>query len=77
MSAADITKELAVLPRPERLSVARRALETLCSEEKTVERIMRRIENPDVPEDFWDAAEEVEDGRVIEMRDEHFGRPPA
>ncbi|MEK7707371.1 MAG: hypothetical protein AAB380_05185 [Verrucomicrobiota bacterium] len=67
MSAAEITKELAVLPRPERLSVARRALETLCTDTKAVERIMRRIENSDVPEDVWRGIEEAEDGKLIDM----------
>jgi hypothetical protein len=67
VSAVEITKELAVLPRPERLSVARRALETLCSDEKTVERLMRRIEHPDVPEDVWRGIEEAENGHLIDM----------
>jgi len=77
MSAAEIVKELESLPRPERARVAKRVLETLYPGGQQVERLMRRLENPDVPEDFWDAAEDVEDGRVIEMRDEHFDQPPA
>lgn len=67
MSATEILKELETLPRPERTSVAKRVLETLCPESKTVERVMRRIENPDVPEDVWRGIEDAEDGRLVDM----------
>ena len=67
MSATEILKELETLPRPERTSVAKHILETLCPEGKAVERIMRRIENPDVPEDVWRGIEDAEDGRLVDM----------
>ena len=67
MSATEIVKELEALPRPERASVARRALETLCRDRQTVERIMRRIENPDLPDDVWRGIEEAEDGQLIDL----------
>jgi len=68
MSAAEIVKELESLPRPERASIARRVLESLCpGRGKTIEGLMRRIENPDVPEDVWRGIEDAEDGRLVDM----------
>ena len=67
MSAAKIFKELESLPRPERANVAKRILQGLCPDSKAVERMMRRIENPDIPEDVWRGIEDAEDGRVVEM----------
>ena len=67
MSAVDIVKELEALPRPERATIAKRVLESLCADGNTVERIMRRIENPDVPEDIWRGVEEAEDGQLIDL----------
>lgn len=77
MSACEILKELEALPRPERTSVARRVLETLYPETKTVERLMRRIENPDIPEDVWRGIEDAEDGRTVEMETALRDQPPA
>ena len=42
-----------------------------------IERALRRIEHPEVPEDVWQGFEEAEDGKGIEVRDEHFQNPPA
>ena len=77
MSASEILKELESLPRPERTRVARRVLETLCRESKTVERLMRRVENPDIPEDVWRGIEDAEDGRTVEMETALRDQPPA
>ena len=77
MSASEILKELESLPRQERTSVAKRVLETLCPESKTVERFMRRIENPDIPEDVWRGIEDAEDGRTVEMETALRDQPPA
>ena len=77
MSAAEIIKELETLPAVERSSVARRVLATLYpGRAQAVDRIMRRLDHPDVPEDFWESVEEAEDGKAMEIRDEHFERPP-
>ena len=77
MSASEILKELESLPRPERTNVAKRVLETLCPEPKTVERLMRRVENPDIPEDVWRGIEDAEDGRTVEMETALRDQPPA
>ncbi len=44
---------------------------------EALERQLRRLAHPEVPEDVWTGFEEAEDGRGIEMRDEHFDQPPA
>ena len=67
MSASDIVKELEAMPRPERATLAKRVLESLGAHGKLVERIMRRIENPDVPEEVWRGIEEAEDGQLIDL----------
>jgi hypothetical protein len=67
MSMAEIVKELEALPRPERANVAKQVLQSLCPDNKVVERVMRRIENPDIPEDVWRGIEDAEDGRLVEM----------
>ena len=77
MSASEILTELESLPRPERTRVARRVLEMLCPEPKTVERLMRRVENPDIPEDVWRGIEDAEDGRTVEMETALRDQPPA
>ena len=77
MSASEILKELESLPRPERTRVAKRVLETRCPETKTVERLVRRVENPDIPEDVWRGIEDAEDGRTVEMETALRDQPPA
>lgn len=76
MSATEIFKELDSLPRPERASVAKRILQSLCSDNKAIERIMRRIENPDVPADVWRGIEDAEDGRTVDMETALHEKPP-
>ncbi len=77
MSAAEIAKELQELPDSERAEVARHALEVLYpGSSKLIARVMRRLEHPGIPDDFWEAAEEVEDGRALEIHDQHFDNPP-
>jgi hypothetical protein len=76
MSTAEIFKELESLPRPERADVAKRILQGLCADRKAVERVMRRIENPDVPEDVWRGIEDAEDGRMVGMETALREKPP-
>jgi len=77
MSVMEITQELAALPEAERLKALRTALHRLYPKADTaVDRLLRRLEHPDVPEEFWEGLEQAEDGKAVEMRDEHFERPP-
>ncbi len=77
MSTAKLTKELAALPEAERLRILRETLRELYPHsDKAIERLLRRLENPDVPEDFWEGLEQAEDGKALDVRDEHFSKPP-
>jgi hypothetical protein len=78
MSVAELAKELAALPLAKRAEVLRAACHDLDQPSRqAVERMLRRLENQDVPEDFWEGLEEAEDGKATDVRDEHFKRPPA
>ena len=70
--------ELATMPEEKRHEAVKAILARLYpSGGKVIERMLRRIEHPEVPEDVWEGFEEAEDGKGIEMRDEHFENPPA
>ena len=78
MSATEMIEELAAMPYEQR----RHALKSILSRlypagEKNIERLLRRVEHPEVPDDVWEGFEQAEDGKGIEMRDEHFENPPA
>lgn len=78
MSTSEMIREFEGMPAEERHGVLRTLLARLYPRcEKSIERLLRRIEHPEVPEDVWEGFEEAEDGRGIEMRDEHFDNPPA
>jgi hypothetical protein len=76
MSTADIFKELESLPRSELANLTKCILQGLCPNAKAVERIMRRIESPDVPADVWRGIEDAEDGRVVDMQTALHEKPP-
>jgi len=40
------------------------------------ERQLRRLAHPEVPEDVWAGVEDAEDDFGLEIKDEHFDRPP-
>ena len=77
MTVAMLERELKALPETERTRVISAALRELSpSTIKTLERQVRRLAHPHVPEDVWIGFEEAEDGKGIEMKDEHFEQPP-
>ena len=77
MTAATLEKELKALPEAERTKVISTALQELSPQTiKTLERRVRRLAHPEVPEDVWVGFEEADDGKGIEMKDEHFDKPP-
>jgi hypothetical protein len=43
---------------------------------KALERQLRRLAHPEVPEDVWIGFEEADDGQGIEVRDQHFEGSP-
>ncbi len=68
MSVTEIDRQLEALPLPERTEVIKRALVKLCPQNRMViERLIRRLENPDIPEDVWRGIEDAEDGRFVDM----------
>ena len=78
MSATQIVEELEEMPVETRREVVLSVLAKLYPRSaKAIERLLRRIEHPEVPEAVWEGFEEAEDGKGIEMRDEHFAQPPA
>jgi hypothetical protein len=67
MSAAERVKELKALPPSKRANVTKRILKSLYPHDKRVERLVRRLENPDIPDDVWRGIEVAEDGKLIDM----------
>jgi hypothetical protein len=77
MTSDLLENELKTLPESERVRIIRGALQELSPLTlKALERQLRRLAHPEVPEDVWTGFEEAEDGQGIEVRDEHFERPP-
>ena len=68
VSAQEIVEQLEALPQDQRVEVIRRAMTALRPRSsKVIERLCRRLENPDIPEDVWRGIEEAEDGRLIDL----------
>jgi hypothetical protein len=77
MTSEILENELKTLPEAERARIIRKALQELSPTTlKALERQLRRCAHPEVPEDVWIGFEEAEDGHGIEVKDEHFARPP-
>ena len=77
MSTTEMVHELESLPENKRFQAIQTLLKKLYPQSrKAIERLLRRIEHPEIPEDAWEGLEEAEDGKLIPMRDEHFDRPP-
>jgi hypothetical protein len=67
MSVAEVLAEIEALPETERVTVAKETLRHLNADDlKAVERALRRLAHPDVPEDVWDGFEDAEDGRFVD-----------
>jgi hypothetical protein len=76
-TVAEIESAIAKLPPAEKAEVVMSALRQLYPHnEKAVRRALFRLEHPEIPEEFAAGMEELEDGKGIEMTDEHFVRPP-
>ena len=69
MTASILEQELKTLPEMERAQIIRAALRELSPAAlKTLERQVRRLAHPEVPEEVWVGFEEAEEGRGIEIR---------
>ena len=78
MSAEQIIKEIKALTPGERAEVFKKTLPSVCPQGgKVIERLLRRLENPDIPEDVWRGIEDAEDGRLLDMETALNEKPPA
>jgi hypothetical protein len=77
MTASMLEHELKTLQEAERAQIIRSALPELSPTAlKALERQLRRLAHPEVPEDVWIGFEEAEEGRGMEVCDGHFEQPP-
>jgi septation ring formation regulator EzrA len=77
MSAAEILAELPTLSDAERAQIAEQSLRQLDPELlKLIDRKLRRIAHPEVPEEFWEGLEDMEDGRTADMETALHEDPP-
>lgn len=77
MTAHEVIEQIKAMPPPERTEVLKKAIAGLCPQSnKTIERLLRRLENQDIPEDVWRGIEDAEDGRVVDMETALAEKPP-
>jgi hypothetical protein len=62
MSAQEIINEFKSLPEAER---------------GKVKKFFHELEASEIPESFWRGLQEADEGRTMELREEHFDNPPA
>ena len=70
MNATDIIRQTETLPASEKLDVMRHWLDQFGSDQqqrKVIQRLLQRLEHPEVPEDVWKGFEECEDGQTMDL----------
>jgi len=76
-SAQEVIERFRALPAGERIEVLKKTLPAFSPQNaKAVERLLRRLENPDIPEDVWRGIEDAEDGRFVDMETVLSGASP-
>jgi len=77
MTAAQVIEEVRRLAPRERAEVVTATLSQLEPEaRRIIERLLRRLQHPEIPESFWDGVEDHEDGRVVDMEAALHEIPP-
>ena len=80
MTATEIIQEAKNLPKADKLQVIHHLLGAVdggdAGQQKAVERLLRRLEDPDNPEEMFRAMEDVEDGRTVDMETALHEKPP-
>lgn len=77
MTATEVLQQFNSLAKAEREKVMEEALRQLSVEErKPIERLIRRLQHPGIPESFWEGVEDHEDGRSVEMETALKETPP-
>jgi DNA-binding response OmpR family regulator len=82
VTAAEIIKEIKALSREEQSRVLTQAIEEVSAHErkeiaKLLQRVQRRLEHPEIPEDVWEGFEQAEDGRTVDMETALIQPPPS
>ncbi len=72
VTAAEIIREIKALPREEQRRVLTEAIEEVSAHErkeiaKLLQRVQRRLEHPEIPEDVWEGFEQAEDGKLVDL----------
>ena len=68
MSVTEVLAEIEALTETERVRVAQGTLRHLHVDDlKVVERTLRRLAHPEVPEEVWRGYEDCEDGHTVDM----------
>ena len=68
MTTAELIEEIKALPPKDRTLVVEEAIRQSTPEtRKSIERFLRRLQHPDVPDSFWQGVEDHEDGRTVDM----------
>jgi hypothetical protein len=77
MTAAQVLEEMKSLPSAERARVVQETLRNLKPEQRrNIERFLRRLQHPEVPETFWQGVEDHEDGKTVDMETALREAPP-
>ncbi len=72
VTAAQIIQEIKALPRDEQNRVLMEAIGEVSAHErkeiaKLLQRVQRRLQHPEVPEDVWEGFEQAEDGKLVDL----------
>ena len=72
MTGAEIINGIKALPRDQQCRVLTEAIELVSAHEradiaKLLQRVQRRLEHPEVPEDVWEGYEQAEDGKLVDL----------
>lgn len=62
MSVQELIKEFKALPSEDR---------------SKVQKFFYELESSQIPDSFWRGLQEADEGKVMELREEHFDNPPA
>ena len=78
MTTAELIEEIKALSAKDRTLVVEEVIRHATPEaRKSIERLLRRLQHPDVPESFWQGVKDHEDGRTVDMETALRETPPA
>jgi len=78
VTTAKLIEEIRALSAKDRTLVVEEVIRHSTQEaRKSIERLLRRLQHPEVPESFWQGVEDHEDGRAVDMETALRETPPA